>query len=203
MKSAGLSPLRLALLLGIVLAVAIGMWSFSEPSPPQTKPTEEPAREPIPTSTPLGGILSDIPVADGPARAPAGADLISEIIANENLDFPSTVNRLLEILPGLDADSQAEAAQHAANLSEDATAALWTRMLVENQIPLPAAEVFFNDLLNRPHEFSMPALAAIADRPNHPLRKDSIDILTVLYGSPAPGSTYSQLLTAGEQTPAP
>jgi hypothetical protein len=133
--------------------------------------------------------MDDAPEAD--AAPVGGAELISEIIANPNLDFPSAVNNLLQILPGLGGEDQAEAAQHAANLSDDQSAARWTAMLVANQIPPAAAEVFFNDLLNRPHELTMPALAAMADQSYHPLHESSIEILEVLYGTPPQGTPWA------------
>jgi hypothetical protein len=119
-----------------------------------------------------------------------GSDRISEIIANPNLDFPSAVNRLLEILPGLKEADQEEAAHHIANLSDEKSAAQWSAMLVANQLPAPAADVLFDDLLNRPQEMNMPVLASIADQPAHPKNKDSAEILETLYGTPPQGTAW-------------
>ena len=56
---------------------------------------------------------------------------------------------------------------------------------------VPAAEVLFNDMLNRPHDLLMPFLGAIADQPVHPLHKDSTDVLETLFGQPPQGTPWS------------
>lgn len=99
---------------------------------------------------------------------------------------------MLNILPGLDAADQGEAAQHIANLSEETSVRRWTAMLVAGQLPPSAADVLFNDLLNRPHELAMPALADMADKPSHPKNQESIQILDVLYGQPPQGTQWSE-----------
>lgn len=118
-------------------------------------------------------------------------DLISEILSNPDLDFPAAVNRLLEALPRLDATAQEEAAHHIANLSDDTQTARWAAMLVANQLPAPAADVLFNDLLNRPQEINMPLLSAIADQQTHPKNKETVEILETLYGAPPAGTTWA------------
>lgn len=161
-------------------------------------------KEPVPAAATAPGAVS---AQHGPDQAPnapradqdsdsTGDDRISEIIANPNLDFPSAVNRLLEILPGLNEAEQEEAAQHIANLSDEKSAAQWSSMLVANQLPAPAAEVLFNDLLNRPQELNMPVLASMADQSVHPKNKDSVEILETLYGPPPQGTTWSAWVKA-------
>ncbi len=130
-----------------------------------------------------------IPVV-APVAVPDGGEKISAIISNQSLDFPSAVVRLLEVLPGLPEPEQAEAAQHIANLSDDKSAAQWTAMLSRNQLPSAAGEVLFNDLLNRPHELTLPALAGMADQPYHPKSKESVEILDILYGKPPNGKKW-------------
>ncbi len=155
--------------------------------PPRGQDVSESSPAPTPQAS---GSLEPVPVV-APATAPDGGEKISAIIANPSLDFPSAVVRLLEILPGLTETEQAEAAQHIANLSDEKSAAQWSAMLVANQLPPAAGEVLFNDLLNRPHDLTMPALAAMADQPFHPKTKDSIAILDVLYGQPPQGRKWA------------
>jgi len=146
---------------------------------------------PSPTASPLEVEPSGIAPAVTSSPAPGGEEIISAIISNPNLDFPSAVVRLLETLPRLTEPEQAEAAQHVANLSDEKSAAQWSAMLVAGQLPPAAGEVLFNDLLNRPHDLTMPALAAMADQPYHPKSKDSIAILDVLYGQPPQGAKWA------------
>lgn len=147
---------------------------------------------PSPTAPPQRTTPAEVaPVASAPVPVPDGGEKISAIISNQNLDFPSAVVSLLEILPGLTESEQAEAAQHAANLSDEKSAAQWSAMLVAGQLPPAAGEVLFNDLLNRPHDLTMPALAAMADQPYHAKSKDSIAILDVLYGQPPQGKQWA------------
>ncbi len=193
-------PILVLLLFGVCLAA---LWMARQSAQPQraTAPAAPAATEkvpslsgeeaPSPTASPLGTTPSEVARAVSPPPLPQGAEAISAIIANPNLDFPSAVVRLLEILPGLTGPEQAEAAQHIANLSDEKSAAQWSAMLVAGQLPPAAGEVLFNDLLNRPHDLTMPALAAMADQPYHPKSKDSIAILDVLYGQPPQGAKWA------------
>jgi len=150
----------------------------ASPVPAEIRAAEQPAEEKKPLP----------PVASGDAGS---IDIISEILSNTDLDFPSAVNRLLEALPRLDETGQEEAAHHIANLSDDARISHWSAMLVANQLPAPAADVLFNDLLNRPQEVNMPVLSAIADQRVHPKNKETVEILETLYGAPPAGTTWA------------
>ena len=121
----------------------------------------------------------------------AQADPISDVLSNTSLDFTGVVTKLLETLPRLDPERQAEAAHHISNLSDDTTCSTWSRLVASNSLPTPTAEVLFNDMLNRPHELLMPFLGAIADQPTHPLHKDSTDVLETLFGQPPQGTPWS------------
>jgi hypothetical protein len=135
--------------------------------------------------------------APAPRPAPAhGEDAISGILSDQSLDFPAAVDRLLKLLPSLDEEAQVEAANHISNLSDDKKAGEWTPLLVANRLPPAAQEVLFNDLLNRPHELTMPTLSAIADATPHPQQKESREILDVLYGTPPPGTTWTVWVAA-------
>ena len=137
------------------------------------------------------------PAAPAPRPAPAkGEDAISGILSDQSLDFPAAVDRLLKLLPSLDEEAQAEVSNHISNLSDDKQAGEWTPLLVANRLPTAAQEVLFNDLLNRPHELTMPALSAIADATSHPQQKESREILDVLYGTPPPGTTWAVWVAA-------
>jgi hypothetical protein len=120
------------------------------------------------------------------------SDSIAKILDRTDLDFPTTVHRLVAILPKLNADQQAEAAQHIANLSNDEVAKSWLPKVINQSLPQPASEVLFNDLLNRPHELLMPFLSKLADMPQHPQSTQSVEILEVLFGQPPAGTKWEK-----------
>ena len=135
--------------------------------------------------------LAPSPQANPAVNLIAQADPISDVLSNTSLDFTGVVNKLLETLPRLAPERQAEAAHHISNLSDDTTCSTWSRLVASNSLPAPAAEVLFNDMLNRPHDLLMPFLGAIADQPVHPLHKDSTDVLETLFGEPPQGTPWS------------
>jgi len=119
-------------------------------------------------------------------------DPVSEILSRSDEDFANTVNQLLAAMPKLNPDQQAEAAQHIANLSDDALAAQWSQKMIVQSLPQPASEVLFNELLNRPHELLMPFLSKLADMPQHPQSTQSVEILEVLFGQPPAGTKWEK-----------
>jgi hypothetical protein len=134
-----------------------------------------------------------------PTNAPtledfAEEDKVAAILGDQTLTPSDVVKRLIEELPLFDASTQEEAAQHIANLSDDQTAMIWVKKMISNQLPLPVAEVLFNNLLSRSEELVRPTLAAIADQPNHPQQSESSQILDTLIGSPQPGFTWKDWL---------
>jgi hypothetical protein len=70
------------------------------------------------------------------------------------------------------------------------------RCAATRSMPPPAAEVLYNDLLNRPHDFLMPFLAGLADMPGHARQLESSETLEILYGQPAPGVSWSAHIAA-------
>ena len=102
------------------------------------------------------------------------------------------MDQLLSALPKLNPEQQAEAAQHIANLSDDALAAQWAQKILSQTLPQSACEVLFNDLLNRPHEMLLPILSKLANMPKHPLSTQNVEILDVLFGQPPVGSSWKK-----------
>jgi len=185
-----------------LMACGVAIWLgafvfYKEPAtgsaapPIAAKTPEKPAQRAL-TGTGLPP-LSPPPAA---AQADADDDKISAIISNTNLDFPAAVDQLLGLLPTLGESAQDEAAHHIANLSDDDQSKKWVALVVASKIPAAAAEVLFNDMLNRPHEILLPALATMADAPQHPKQKDSAETLEILYGDPPQGTTWDAWIKA-------
>ena len=212
---------RALVFFGIFLAaIAIGaaFWFYinqpldtatADPAPPAAPQTARPATPPPPTPAAEPGPPPRVEATPAPADAAAGispgVERISAILTDQNLNFAGAVTELLKLMPNLPEDEQMECAQHISNLSEDETVPAWGRLLEQNKLPAPAAEVLFNDLLNRPHPLGMPILAAIADQPFHPQFQDSRDLLEVLYGAPPQGTPWKNWVQTqlAESAPAP
>lgn len=117
-------------------------------------------------------------------------DPVAGILTEPNLSYAGAVEKLLAVLPTLPGKEQSEAARHICNLSDDKSVFVWARLLEQNTLPQPAAEVFISDLANRPHALGMPVLAAIADQPSHPQFQQSQNLLEVNYGTPPDGTSW-------------
>ena len=157
----------------------------------------EPAQTPaIPDSAPA------IPQPSPTLSEATNEDPISEILSRSDEDFANTVNQLLAAMSKLNPEQQAEAAQHIANLSDDALAAQWSQKMIVQSLPQPASEVLFNELLNRPHELLMPFLSKLADMPQHPQSTQSVEILEVLFGQPPAGTKWEKWVKSqGQDSP--
>jgi hypothetical protein len=154
-------------------------------------PVQEDATGPNPVKIAPNLVEALLPPDDEVVTIETG-DSIAEILDRTDLDFPTTVNQLVSILPKLNADQQAEAAQHIANLSDDEAAKSWLPKVINQSLPQPAAEVLFNDMLNRPHEMLLPFLSKLADMPQHPQSTQSAEILEVLFGQPPAGTKWEK-----------
>lgn len=197
-----------ALLVLVVVAgfLLLVFWGASDPTPSTPANQEIPTAPAVSTKAiapPSTGSLSSsletptplpatsVPLPSSGALASDQADeAIANLLLDDSISHEQAASRLLELLPRLPADQQEEAAHHISNLSEDTQAADYARRLINNSLPPPAAEVFFSDLMNRPHELLLPTLSQIADQPNHPQKQDSIDVLEVLYGTPENGLNW-------------
>ena len=188
------------LIAGLVLAG--GLWWLLKPGEdyaPVVAVATKPATVPSKASQPAAVVSVG---KNFPASKPASqaSEIISTIIASPNADNSSIVDQLFTVLPSLSGPEQAEAAEHIANLSDDKIAERWIPDVVAWKLPAPAAEVLYKNLSNRSPAVTMPALAAMADNPNHPKQQSSIDILGVLYDAPAQGSTWSAVVREQAQS---
>ena len=155
------------------------------------RPATIPSNEPIQT-LPGSDSLPATREASATISEEMMADPVSEILSRSDEDFASTVNQLLAAMPKLNPEQQVEAAQHIANLSDDALAAQWSQKMIVQSLPQPASELLFNDLLNRPHELLMPFLSKLADMPQHSQSTQSVEILEVLFGQPPAGTKWEK-----------
>jgi len=202
MKSETISPYKLLIAFLALLAIAIAFFAFKMFSPepeveqaaivaPQATPAPLPPARP-PESLPTLPTHHDLqtPGRPGILSMDESDEQIALILSDPTDDFDVLVQNLWQLLPRLPEEGQMEAAQHMANLSSDEIASGWMEELTEQKLPPAAAEVLFNDMLNRPHEIIMPVMGRIADQAAHPLQNDSQEILEVLFGLPPEGQSW-------------
>ncbi len=193
---------KFPLIIGVVIVFCgLVFWGTQEPekrppAPPPAKTTSRPIAPPSSATHQANAesarprFSPPPPPSSGVYTEDQGTEVISQLLLDDSLEHEEVARQLLALLPRFAPDQQEEAAQHIANLAEDNLAAEYAAMLVRNSLPAPAAEVFFSELMNRPHEILIPTLSQIADQPNHPQKQDSIDVLEVLYGTPENGLNW-------------
>ena len=91
----------------------------------------------------------------------------------------ATAQALLNLLPTLPPDGQAEAAQHIANLLPDKEYNRVQPIVKNAATPEPVLDVFVTDLMNRDDSVKLPTLLEIAKIPNHPNREEAMTDLQI------------------------
>ena len=85
----------------------------------------------------------------------------------------ATTQLLINLLPTLPPEGQAEAAQHITNLLEDRDYNRVAAIVKNPQMPEEVLDVFVTDLMNRDDAVKLPTLLEIAKIPNHPHREEA------------------------------
>ncbi len=187
---------RLVVSLAVVVAAVVGgvIWFLQEkPVPVEAPPA------------PLGKIeTAEVPVESAPVPAPAaqppppeklppplpGATPISEAerkideilrINPENSESAhiSTAQLLINLIPTLPPEGQAEAAQHVSNLLPDKEYKRVRSMVVNPNAPTELLDVLVTDLMNRDDAVKLPVLLDIAKIPTHPTREEAMTDLQI------------------------
>ena len=175
----------LAVLAVIVLAICGGaIWFLN--SQPETPVPEAPAvasttAPPLPTTTKRIEIKPrpkadttptlDATVPDEPAPAAkplAEWEMKIDQVLRANTDETQTAQILINLLPTLPPDGQAEAAQHISNLILDKDYSRVAPLVKNPGLSAEVLDVFVTDLMNREDAVKLPVLLDIAKLPNHP-----------------------------------
>lgn len=164
---------------------------FSEKEAGLKKPAPVPSNETVQTLAGSDSLPASPKISPTISQQEA-EDPVSEILSRSDEGFATTANKLLAALPNLNSDQQAEAAQHIANLSDDALAAQWSQKILSQTLSQSAGDALFNDMLNRPHEMLLPFLSKLADMPEHRQSSQSVEILEVLFGQPPAGTEWEK-----------
>ena len=90
-----------------------------------------------------------------------------------------TAQMLINMLPTLPAEGQAEAAQHITNLILDEEYNRVLPLVRNPALPEEVHDVFLTDLMNREDPVKLPTLLEIAKLPNHPLQVEAVSDLEI------------------------
>ena len=176
----------LAVLAVIVLAICGGaIWFLN--SQPETPVPEAPAvastTAPATTAAPRRVEIKprpkdetiskfDATATEEPAPAPAKPLAEWEVkidqVLRANADETQTAQILINMLPTLPPDGQAEAAQHISNLILDKDYNRVAPLVKNPGLSEEVLDVFVTDLMNREDAVKLPVLLDIAKIPNHP-----------------------------------
>lgn len=185
----------LAILSVLVLAICIGaIWFLnSQPDAPvATAPEGAKAAPPTPTPKTITVVKRDAPepvvraeasdpqeMANEPAPALAEWEIKIDQVLRANADESQTAQMLINMLPTLPKEGQAEAAQHITNLVLDKDYKRILPLVKNPGLPEDVLDVFVTDLMNREDEVKLPVLLDIAKIPNHPHREEAATDLQI------------------------
>lgn len=178
----------------VVIGVVAAALSFlnTKPAarPPQTvvAPSPAPARDGVPPVRPPVRPRRDLPppvpekVVAVPKATPRPLEAweykIDEVLRS-NADEAQTAQILINMLPTLPPDGQAEAAQHISNLLLDKDYNKVLPLIKNPNLSEEVLDVFVTDLMNRDDATKLPTLLEIAKIPNHPHREEALTDLEI------------------------
>jgi len=178
------------ILAALVLAICLGaVWFLQKDAPPRapvaaaTTPAPE-SPEPQPSldgRTRRGQIPR--PATTAKTATPKEAGEEPPVIAEwenkidqalrTNLGEKETAQLLINMLPSMPPEGQAEAAQHISNLLLDEDYQRIAPMVKNPNMPEEVLDVFVTDLMNREDAVKLPVLLDIAKIPNHPHQEEA------------------------------
>jgi hypothetical protein len=142
------------------------------PTPPLEVPPEPIPTDPVPTAATAPGLKQE------PEKPPADSGMTAwemkiDQALNANVGEAETAQILINMLPSLPAEGQADAAQHISNLVLDDDYARVMPLLRNANLPEEVLDVFVTDLMNREDAVKLPALLEVAKIPNHPHHEEA------------------------------
>lgn len=178
----------------VVLVVVVGVIRFLQSQGPvpvaMTDATPVPSQ--VSSSTGDGALLStpeppraafDRPVRNSVAPPPPRAltdweRKIDEVLTSGNGET-ETAQMLINLLPTMPPEGQAEAAQHITNLILDKDYGRVMPMLRNPSLAQEVHDVLVTDLMNREDPVKLPALLEVAKIPNHPYHDEAMTDLQI------------------------
>ncbi len=184
----------LALAAVVVLAICVAaIWFLnSQPTAPVTALPEVEKSTPAPTpqktinvvrreADPIAKADDSDPAETVKRPAPPLADWEIKIdnVLRANADESQTAQILINMLPTLPKEGQAEAAQHITNLVLDKDYSRILPLVKNPGLSEEVLDVFVTDLMNREDTVKLPALLEIAKIPNHPHHEEAASDLQI------------------------
>jgi len=144
---------------------------------PSTAPVREsapvvPPPRPVPAKT-SPAVQAPPKKADEPARPLAEWEVKIDQALRADIGETETAQLLINMLPTLPPDGQAEAAQHISNLLLDKDYNRVLPLVKNPNLPEDVLDVFMTDLMNREDSVKLPVMLDIAKIPNHPHREEA------------------------------
>src|SRR5687768_14111556 len=171
----------------VVIGIVVAALSFLNTSPPARTPqavavatpapvieppSERPRRD-VPRTTPPAQKVAGTAAKPAPPPLQAWEYKIDEVLRS-NADESQTAQILINMLPSLPPDGQAEAAQHISNLLLDKDYNKVLPLVKNPNLSEEVLDVFVTDLMNRDDATKLPTLLEIARIPNHPHREEAL-----------------------------
>jgi hypothetical protein len=189
---------RTGLLIVAIFAVAsfVLFWKSPRHAPASPEPTlplasaavEEdelplPESDVIPVPAPVAAATTDMRLVAVPLSGSENLDTpegpIDQVLLSEQLTEAEKAKRLLEMLPTLPENLQAEAAQHMCNLMPDEAYGQLGPLLTNGIAPEHIMDAVMPDLLSRPNVLKLPILLLMARNDQHPRHEESHALLEV------------------------
>ena len=178
-----------------MLAAFLGLlwWTTNQPVE-EVAPAAKPAREvPVPQE-PLAPVASvpdrPHPLPSAPealitpdrmplaAAAPAWENQIDQVLQSSTSESQAA-QTLINMLPTLPEEGQAEAARHITNLLDDKDYKSVQPILLNPNMPEEVLSIFFTDLMNRSDAVKLRAFVEVAKVPAHPFRQEALSDLQI------------------------
>ena len=140
-----------------------------ESSRPNTDTTRSPQVSPEARATPV----AESKKPQEPAKPLAEWEVKIDQALRADVGETETAQLLINMLPTLPPDGQAEAAQHISNLLLDKDYNRVLPLVKNPNFPEEVLDVFVTDLMNRDDPVKLPVLLEIAKIPNHPHREEA------------------------------
>ena len=186
----------LAILAAVLIAICFGaVWFLnSQPAEPLAVVPDAPTATPVPATPPKtisvvrpresqAAVKPPTSDAVAPANEPAPKLAEWEVkidqVLRANADEAQTAQMLINMLPTLPKEGQAEAAQHITNLVLDKDYSRILPLVKNPGLPEDVLDVFVTDLMNREDEVKLPVLLDIAKIPNHPHHEEATTDLQI------------------------
>ncbi len=173
-----------------VLAICLGaIWYLQLPPPaPRTAPVELPpvavaTPEPskVPAVMPVAVAATPVPKVEPKAEPKPLAEweVKIETLLRSSIGETETAQLLINLLPTLPPEGQAQAAQHISNLLLDKDYNRLLPLVKNSRLSEEVLDVFVSDLMNRDDAVKLPTLLEIAKLPAHPHHEEALQDLQI------------------------